>query len=277
MPAFSFVDRITRLEPGVRAEGCYQVPASVPAFPPTLVAESIGQLAAWVAMEHLQFRVRPVAGIAAEAKIHRDVEPGATLSLAVEIESCSESDVAYGGRAHIDDRPVVELAHCLGPMLPMETFDDPEVVRERFGLLRGSGASGNGFTGLIEPQLEPIAHEPGQRLRAELHVPETAPFFSDHFPRRAVYPATLLVNTQIGIACRLAAESELWPHGSVPTALRVLDVKMRSFVAPGTVLEVDVELAEPESGRAMAKLTARIEGRRVEAAKVEIGLREGDG
>ena len=63
--AFSFVDRITKLEPGVRAAGRYAIPGHLPRFPACLVAEAIGQLAAWVSMSKLGFRRRPVAGLAA--------------------------------------------------------------------------------------------------------------------------------------------------------------------------------------------------------------------
>ena len=48
--AFSFVDRITRLDPGHRIEGLYTVPATASRFPAALMAEAVGQLAAWSAM-----------------------------------------------------------------------------------------------------------------------------------------------------------------------------------------------------------------------------------
>jgi len=44
--AFSFVDRIIDLEPGMRARGTFAVPENLAAFPACLVAEAVGQLAA---------------------------------------------------------------------------------------------------------------------------------------------------------------------------------------------------------------------------------------
>ena len=102
--AFSFVDRITEYEPGRRARGSYAVPADVPAFPSCLVAEAVGQLAAWVAMAHIDFRGRPVAALANETRFRSDVTPGDTLDLAVDIESCDDDAVAYAGRARVDGR-----------------------------------------------------------------------------------------------------------------------------------------------------------------------------
>ena len=54
--AFSFVDRITEVVPGMRARGSYQVPKGLDAFPSALAAEAVGQLAAWASMARLEFR-----------------------------------------------------------------------------------------------------------------------------------------------------------------------------------------------------------------------------
>jgi hypothetical protein len=77
--AFSFVDRITELEPGVRGHGSFAVPGSIAAFPACLVAEAVGQLAAWIAMARIDFRGRPVAALATETIFHGDVAPGSRL------------------------------------------------------------------------------------------------------------------------------------------------------------------------------------------------------
>jgi len=73
--AFSFVDRITHVEPGLRVRGRYHVPARVAEFPAALVAEAIGQLAAWASMAQLEFRRRPVAGLARETRFLRVARP----------------------------------------------------------------------------------------------------------------------------------------------------------------------------------------------------------
>lgn len=269
--AFSFVDRISLLEPGVRARGQFQIPAGINGFPPSLVAEAIGQLAAWVSMDRLGYRFRPVAGIAAEVRFLREARPGQLLELEVEIDSCSESDVAYSGRALVEDEIAVELLHSLGPMLPMEEFDEPADVRERFQLLCSSGAPAGRFHGLPEIALALFEQIPGEALKARLRVPETAPFFGDHFPRRPVFPATLLLNTQIAAATELARAPGHWPAGTAIGVKRVLDVKMRSFMPPGQELEIRVALVPPVQGIATARMTTHVEGKRVAHALAEIG------
>jgi 3-hydroxymyristoyl/3-hydroxydecanoyl-(acyl carrier protein) dehydratase len=84
--AFSLVDRITDLESGKRTRGRFQVPANIARFPSTLAAEAVGQLAAWNAIAHLGFQVRPVAGLAAELRFGPLVHPGQSLDLETIIE-----------------------------------------------------------------------------------------------------------------------------------------------------------------------------------------------
>src|SRR5262245_36534719 len=266
--AFSFVDRITKLEPGVRAAGRYAIPAHLPRFPTCLVAEAIGQLAAWVSMSRLGFRRRPVAGLAAETLFFRGAAPGQVLDLAVEIETCDEDAVAYGGTAHIGGERVLELRHCVGPMLPMEEFDAPEAVGGDFEVLCGPGAPANRIRSLPEPAVTIDERVPGKAVAATLHVPVTAPFFGDHFPRRPVFPGTLLLDRQIDLALDLAREASV--TGGKPAPSRVSDVKMRSFIAPGQAVAIRIELAPQSEARFDARLAARVDGKPVATGRAEI-------
>jgi len=271
--AFSFVDRITHVEPGVRVRGNYRVPARVAAFPAALVAEAVGQLAAWSSMAKLDFRRRPVAGLARETRFLRDVKPGDSLVLEAELESCTDDDVAYAGRASVDGTPVIILEQCLGPMLPAEDFDDPAALRRDYTLLCGEGAPVERFTGLPAFVLEPGASVSGERVTATLRVPQSAPFFEDHFPRRPVFPATLLLDTQIRLALDLARASNKASDGGTLAAARVLDVKVRTFIAPGQALELAAEHVAGKGDAWTAKLSARADGKPVATARVEIAER----
>ena len=92
--AFSFVDRILSCEPGVAIRGFYRIPAGIESFPTSLVAEAVGQLAAWSAMAVVDFQRRPVAGIAGAIELLGDVRPGQTLELAADLESADIEAVA---------------------------------------------------------------------------------------------------------------------------------------------------------------------------------------
>lgn len=271
--AFSFVDRITEFVPGTRARGCFAIPATLPAFPACLVAEATGQLAAWAAMAHIAFRGRPVAALANETRFLAEAAPGQTLELAVDIEHCDDEAVAYRGQAHAGGVALLELVDCLGPMLPVAQFDSPEALAARLDLLRTTGAPPGRFHGVVAPRVVAGECVPGQSLTATLHVPKAAPFFADHFPRRPVYPATLLLDHEIRLALDLAATAAHWPAGARPRATRLTHVKMREFMPPGSVLEVKGELAPQSAGTAIVRLSTRMDGKQVATARLEIVAR----
>jgi 3-hydroxymyristoyl/3-hydroxydecanoyl-(acyl carrier protein) dehydratase len=268
--AFSFVDRITKVEPGVRARAVFSVPAAIEEFPSCLVAEAVGQLAAWVAMAQIDFRGRPVAALATETIFHRDVAPGNRLDLAVEIESCDDEAVAYGGFAEVDGEKIVELKDCLGPMLPVNDFDSPDAMRERYRLLCGEGAPAGRFHGIAVPKLVALASEP-KKSRAMLSIPQAAPFFADHFPRRAVFPATLLLDSQIRLAMDLARTLIDDPAGGKLVPRRMSNVKVRSFVVPGQQVELAAEMVSTHGVSGTVKLSAASGGRSVATARLDIG------
>jgi 3-hydroxymyristoyl/3-hydroxydecanoyl-(acyl carrier protein) dehydratase len=263
--AFSFVDRITAFEAGTRARAEFAVPSAIAAFPSCLVAEAVGQLAAWVAMAKVSFRGRPVAALANETRFHGEVRPGDLIELGVEIESCDDDAVAYAGWARVNGKLVIELQDCLGPMLPVEEFDSPTALAARFDLLRGPGAAPGRFAGIVAPHIVAGDSVAGESVSATVYVPASAPFFADHFPRRPVFPATLLLDAQIGMAMALAAP------GARP--LRMTHVKMRAFIAPGEVLLIEARRAPAEPARML--LSARTpEGRVVATARLETSAKE---
>jgi 3-hydroxymyristoyl/3-hydroxydecanoyl-(acyl carrier protein) dehydratase len=258
--AFSFVDRIVEFEAGTRARGEFAVPAGIAAFPSCLVAEAVGQLAAWVAMAQVSFRGRPVAALANQTHFHGAVKPGDRLDLQVEIEHCDDDAVTYAGWASVRGQRVIELQDCLGPMLPVEQFDSPTALAERFTLLRGAGAAPGRFGGVVAPRLASNDGVPGESVSATLHVPTQAPFFADHFPRRPVFPATLLLDAQIGMALQLVAPNAM--------PARMTHVKMRAFIAPGDVLHLDARRASGDENRLL--LSARdAHGKTIATARLE--------
>ncbi len=270
--AFSFVDRITALETGKRARGRFAIPAGLPAFSTGLVAEAVGQLAAWLAMAHAEFRRRPVSALSGETRIVGEAAPGEILDLGVEIESCDQDAVAYGGWARVAGTPVLELCRCVGPMLPLEDFDAPEAVQGDFETLYGPGARPSRFPGIMAPELSLIDRIPGQRLRAAMHVPISAPFFGDHFPRRPVFPATLLLDAHIRLGVLLAGET--LPAGQRLRPARVADAKMRSFILPGHTVEIETVMRSATERVAELTLAAMVDGKRVATGRMEIVSRE---
>jgi len=265
--AFSFVDRITELVPGRLVRGTFTVPENLAHFSPALVAEAVGQLAAWAAMALADFQKRPVAALAGEIRVTGAAFPGCRLDLSAEIEERDRDSILYGGWAQVGAARIIELRQCLGPMLPMEDFDAPAAVRRHFDTLRGAGARAGRFGGVPEPQITIVEHVAGQRVRATLHVPASAPFFADHFPRRPVYPATLLLDAQTRLAAVLARD--ILNHAV--TVHRAAGVKLRSFVSPGDVLELGADTVSHGGSTVRLGVTGTLHSKRVATARVEMG------
>jgi 3-hydroxymyristoyl/3-hydroxydecanoyl-(acyl carrier protein) dehydratase len=181
--------------------------------------------------------------------------------------------VAYGGNASVEGRQMIELKHCLGPMLPVEDFDAPDALRERLLLLRDRGAPRGRFPGVDLPETVVIERVPGKSLRANLNVPREATFFADHFPRNPVFPATLLLDVQIRVAAELV-EKSCGPQFASPVASRMTHFKMRSFITPGQEVELAATLSGQDALAARVMLSAHVAGKSVATARVEFAARE---
>ena len=158
----------------------------------------------------------------------------------------------------------------------MEEFDAPDAVRADYDTLRSAGAAQGRFQGVPAPQIELQEHTAGQRLRAALQVPHRAgtSYFDDHFPRRPVFPGTLLLDALAGLAVQVAREALPGPTAGALAPTRISNVKIRSFTAPGTALDLEIDLVELNRDRARLKLGARNDGKAIATARIEIGQPE---
>lgn len=268
--AFSFVDRILSDEVGKNIVGEYEIPSGVSAFPLSLVSESIGQCAAMSAMRAVDFQFRPVAGIAGGVDFEGLVHPGATLRLEANLSKADEEAVEYDGLATVDGQPVVRLRDCLGPMVPMEDFDDPAAVKGRYETLTGPGAETGAFGGVPELNWEPGELVPGERIEGEFRIPTEADFFGDHFPRNPVFPGTLLMDANLRFVSALA---ETFPGEGRWEAVGMMDVKLRAFMPPGESLNLLAETEEISGDKATVFVQSRRGKRRNSGARVVLARR----
>lgn len=139
---FLFVDRIRHLVPGkwvqgikhVTAEDSYLVQDSRGKFQfiPSLIGETLGQLAAWNVMYSNNFTMRPVAGVVSQVKMDRPAYVGDTLELEAFIDNLDETAVEYHGLVRVNGYSVLKIEGALGPLLPMDDFINQEEVRRQF-------------------------------------------------------------------------------------------------------------------------------------------------
>jgi 3-hydroxymyristoyl/3-hydroxydecanoyl-(acyl carrier protein) dehydratase len=268
--AFTFVNRITSVQIGQEVRGTYRIPPGLNEFPLSLVGEAVGQLAAWSAMAAVNFERRPVAGIAAKIELLSMVHPGDELELAADIESVDAEAVSYGGGASVRGAPVLRLEHCVGPMVPLEDFDDPKVLRDRFEFLCNSGTMENAFQGVPAVIPHRVAGENGQWVRASIQVPQSAPFFADHFPRRPVFPGTLLMHANLQLAAALATELPRSGQNAAWAIRSVHDVKLRTFIPPGELLESEAKIVDLDTASPVISLETRKGKKLIGTARVSL-------
>jgi 3-hydroxymyristoyl/3-hydroxydecanoyl-(acyl carrier protein) dehydratase len=264
---FLFVDSIDELTLGKRARGHFTMPRDF-APPACLVAEAIGQLAGWIAMEHSEFSARPVAGLVGQCVIAGEARPGESVALAVEMDECEADAVSYAGSARADGQTIVTLERCGAPMLPLADFDDRDAMRARFAALRSpEGAHIEVDRELARPlPLSEVTFESASAT-ALLITPAEPQFYADHFPNRPVFPATLLLDAEIRLARLFAGRLGFEGRAARPL-IRVIDVKLRTFIAPGQKLELAAMLRARDSASLNFALTVASAGKRIATANL---------
>jgi len=97
----------------------------------------------------------------------------------------------------------------------------------------------------------------GQTLRATLHVPPSAPFFRDHFPRRPAFPGALLMKSNLELAATLAEHLPRPAAGGKWVPQAASDMKLRSFTLPGETLEMKASLSQVSANSAIITVETR--------------------
>ena len=283
---FLFVDRILQLIPGEFVRGIKHVTRDDPwlykdeqgrfCFAPSLIGESLGQLAAWNVMSYNNFSHRPVAGVVSSACLHRPVFPGETILLESSIDCLDEAAVQYHSIARVGDDTVFTVEGALGPLLPMSNFIADEEVRRQFSEINRPGEwsdsslpvaeqdliSSSQFGAFHVPMLfDRILHdEPGLSLVAEKRITRSSPYFPDHFPFNPVLPMTVLLECKLHLA-REFLKRAAWPVSYEIRELR--KIKMNEFVHPGDVLCCYVTIQKRDEQQLVLRYRSEVDGKRV--------------
>ncbi|MBA4697691.1 MAG: hydroxymyristoyl-ACP dehydratase [Legionella sp.] len=284
---FLFVDKLFSLDPGKSIQGCKQISANTaylteatqgqPYFMPTLIGETVGQLAAWNVMAFHQFQKRPVAGVVASTYFKRPAYVGETIDLEAVIENLDETAVEYRGIASIHGEMILQIEGAIGPLLPMTDFIEVAEVKSQFDHLLSSHlpAVESSPSLCIPPCLPPldfdqiIEFQPEMRLIAEMTVPPTAPYFADHFPNKPVLPMTILLAYKLNLAHRFMKETSL---SNSYQAKEFRKIKMSNFVSPGETLRCELKLKQRSMQEYILTFLSTVNKKRVCIAELLIEL-----
>ena len=279
---FLFVDRILELSPGNLVRGIKHITAEdyylcedelgKPCFIPSLIGETLGQLAAWNVMISNDFTQRPVAGVVSSASLVRPAYVGETLLLESYIDALDDVAVRYHSVARVNDEVVFTIESALGPLLPMADFIDVDVVRRQFNEIdrpgpwpypHSSPASLPEATQALPHRMQfdhILSSEPGVQLCAEKRITRAAPFFPDHFPNKPVLPMTVLLECKLNLAREFIARAQF------PQAYQVREmrkIKMNEFVYPGDLVTCSLTVKRHDAGELVLSFRSEVEGKRV--------------
>ncbi len=283
--SFLFVDRIIEFIPGKSCRGIKHITHddmylsldenNELCFNPSMIGETLGQLAAWNVMFSSDFKMRPVAGVVECAALHRNVKVGETLLLEAYIDSIDEDAVQYHAKAYVNNEEVFCLTRAIGPMLPMETFISEDLIKQQFNeILRLKEWNENSelFTDFqvnnteIKPTLVPltydrvIEHDPGVRVVGCKKISRQAPYFPDHFPNKPVLPMTVLLECKINLAYKFLAKANV-PHKYKLKELR--KIKMNDFVFPGDEVVTSLIITKQEPEELVLRFRSEVARKRV--------------
>lgn len=281
---FLFVDRILQLSPGKVARGLKHITRDDAflcpdetgrlCFVPSLIGETLGQLAAWSVMAANDFSLRPVAGVVASARLHRPAYVGETLLLESVIESLDDKAVQYNSVASVGTETVFTIEGALGPLLPMNDFIDPAIVRDQFNEINRPGDWPQSIiiNADLELSQEPksiapamlfdriLRSEPGLSLIAEKRITRAAPFFPDHFPNKPVLPLTVLLEAKLNLAAEFLRHSSFKQNYKVSELRKI---KMNGFVYPGDVVTTQLNLKQQDEQQLILSYRSEVDGKRV--------------
>lgn len=106
------------------------------------------------------------------------------------------------------------------------------------------------------------------RLKATSTVPMESPVFEGHFPGMPLVPGVLLIETMAQASGMLLLAVK--DFEAMPFLMAVDGAKMRTFVEPGAVLDIEAELEHDGSGFAVTKAKITSGGKKVCDAQLKL-------
>lgn len=98
-------------------------------------------------------------------------------------------------------------------------------------------------------------------LKARSVVPDNSPVFEGHFPGMPLVPGVLLIETMAQASGMMVLAFS--DFSAMPFLMSVDGAKMRTFVEPGAVLDIEAVLEHDGSGFAVTKAKITCEGKKV--------------
>lgn len=284
--SFLFVDHILDLVPGKKTVGLKHVTLNDTylthfenklALRTCIIGEALGQLCSWNVLKTSDYKFRPVGGVIQEIQMHATASVGDTILLESEIETLDDDMVSFSGRASVNDKTLLVVKNSLAPLMPLEEYNHRIKVQNDFEILYQPSAK------IVYPKEKNnvpapyyqiaydkiLSQENGKELTAQKKIASDASYFQDHFPKKPVFPLSLLMEYNLALAHTFVADTtgnKLWR----PTLLK--KVKIGNFVLPGDTVITRITLKEQTDTRFILNFHNAVDGKKVCVSEVEFGL-----
>jgi 3-hydroxyacyl-[acyl-carrier-protein] dehydratase len=252
---FYLVDRILEVEPRQRIRALKLAsghdllvekhPKAGPVLAPVLVIESLAQTSAWLILATTDFAQRGVLAGLRHIEFGRPAPLGSRLELASEVDSWSDEAVVFNVEASWNGESVVRIEGALCFLIDADRLEDPQQTRAHYEALFSSeepAAEMSHRPAVFAPSEAPqwIPYDalgrmvPGAEGTAVKSIVMADPVFSTHFPRLAVMPGVLLMQSVVHLAREVLGAScdrvDPWRLQAIHAA------RFQKYVRPGDEL-----------------------------------------
>ena len=273
--SFLFVDKIVALVPRISICGYKSITANDiylscngrnerAHFLPTLIGETLGQLAAWNIMSAYDFTVRPVAGVVASARFLRNAYVGETLILEAIIDNIDDQAVQYHATARVADEVLVSLEGAIGPLLPMREFIAIHEVKRQFDSIYQTKKNPDFELQQRTPITFGFDHiyefEPWAMLSAHKQVADEDTYFIDHFPLRPVLPMTILLECIVNLVYEFIERSN---STVMYKLIELRKIKMNEFINPKDIIVTHLKVKALDNRQLILSCYSEVNNKRV--------------
>ena len=147
---FLFYDRIVEMQPGSRALATKAISIGdeflpehyplCPIMPPSLVLESVAQVAGWLYIVTQQFAISTVLGVVEGAAIAGDARAGQTLEVEAWMLYAHRDGATLRGVARVDGREILRVKRLVFASRPLTDPARIAEARQMFRYLGGEDA-----------------------------------------------------------------------------------------------------------------------------------------
>ncbi len=283
---FYLVDRILEVEPQQRIRALKLAsghdllvekhPKVGPVLAPVLIIESLAQTSAWLILATTDFAQRGVLAGLRHIEFGRPAPVGSRLDLTSEVDSWSDEAVVFNVEASLHGESVVRIEGALCFLIDADRLEDPQQTEAHYrGLCSGEKPTGDAPTRPVVPRpveapqwvpYDAVAEViPGSEATAVKSVVMADPVFATHFPRLAVMPGVLLMQSVVEVARELLGAS---CNHSTHWYLRTMQgARFRKYVRPGDELVLRARVRDLGQDEASLTGSAEVNGAGVAAIR----------